>query len=475
MRWFAALVVVFALMSARAARADVLVLGDGTRLEGKVVAMDDLTVVIEVALGTTTARMTVARDDLRSLQFGDAPVAPAAGDVQPAAPPAPPPAPPPAAPPAVGAAATAVRPDARGPTAARPGGERVLFALDMSGSMAIGRRWVQACAEVQERARALAPEVRFGLLFFHEVVEQPWTGFIRRNDSSLSRLAHALERQRPDLRAGTDLAHALSEAVERGPTRIVLLTDGVVTRNHEHLLATFHGIAAAAADERAVILDAVAVQDGRYVPTNVEDFSAANGVLQRLSTDGKGAFAALARAEEAPARAFVPTEGALPPPARVQIAGVESNNVIVARVLRPYPKFRVRVHDPLVARSLLVTEYAGISWYEVITRRGEHVLERTGRREFVPEGDGEHLSGELYVQVVGSEDARYRTTGNEWRGGEGRTLGTLGPNSKTARKRDYVTVQAVPGGTIEVHYHRAGETFTEAWVLRETNGDITGN
>lgn len=460
MRWLAIVSVLLALVSLRDARADVVVLGDGTRLDGKVVAMDDLTIVLEVPLGATTARMTIARDDLRSLQFGDA---------APAAAPAPAPAP-------VPAPATAERPAPRDPTAAREGGERVLFAVDASGSMAIGRRWAQACREVLTRARALPEDARFGVLFFHEVVDQPWTGFIRRNDSSLNRLEHALERKRPDLRAGTDLTHALSEALQREPTRVVLLTDGVPTRNQEHLLATFQGIARAAKDERAVIVDTIAVQDGSYVPAGVENFVAATGVLQRLSAEGKGAFAALERAEEAPAPVFLPTDGALPPPARVQIAGVESNNVIVPRVLRPYPKFRVRAWDPTMARSLHVSEYAGVSWYEVVTKRGDHVIERTGRRELVPEGDGEHLRGELYVQVVGSEDARHRTTSNAWRGGEGRSLGTLGPNAKTARRRDYVTVQAIPGGTIEVHYHRAGETFVESWMLRETDGDLpSGN
>lgn len=49
-----------------------------------------------------------------------------------------------------------------------------------------------------------------------------------------------------------------------------------------------------------------------------------------------------------------------------------------------------------------------------------------------------------------------------------RTPGTLAPNARTARRRDYVTVQAMAGLTIEVHYHRAGEAFQANWVLRST-------
>lgn len=453
---------------AAAARGDVLELKDGTRLEGQVVGMDATSVTIEVPLGQTTGKVVVARADLARVGLGEAaPVASgAAAAVESRAPvalvsTAPAPAP------------SVARPVAPDPTALRQG-EKVVFLLDCSGSMAIGKRWAQAKEELLRRARALPADGRFCLVAFHEAADVQFGDFVRRNDGTLKRLEGALDRLRPDLRAGTNLAAAVAVALRREPTRVVLLTDGVATRGHEQLVAAFQAVSAAAA--KGLVLDAVAVQDGRWRQAEVEDFAAAGAVLARLARDGKGAAAALARTEEAPAAGYRPTDA---PSARVdvQLAGVESNNMIVARVLRPFPKVRVRISDPEVARAVSVAEYGGFAWVEVVSKLGDDVLDRTGRLELAPENDPErrHLRAPLYVQVVGSEDARYRTTGDAWRGNEGRTAGTLAPNAKTARVRDYVTLQAVPGGTLEVIYHRAGETFREVWALREQDGSAPRN
>jgi Mg-chelatase subunit ChlD len=449
------------LLMSMVARADTIVLADGTRLDGAIVSMDDAFITIDVAVGGTKGRMTIARSDLRELKLGEDAPAPV---------PAPAPAP---------AGETAERAAPEGdPTRTGDGegeGPRVLFLLDASGSMAIGRRWTQATTEVMNRALALPPGARICLVAFHGVVAKAWNGFLRRTDALMRRFDTHLARFAPDLRASTDLVEALDEALELKPDRIVIVSDGISTENHERFLEAYRAVEVAGA--HGLVIDTVAVQDGAYTPPDVEDLDAGRALLERLSTSTHGTFTALPRTEDEapPPSGFRPPEdGSMPPAATVQIVGVESNNVIVPRLLHTHPKFRVRIRDPFVANMLHVSEYRGISWFEVLCKVGDDVFARSGRLELVPENDPERLflSAPLYIQCVGPEDHRYRTTSNEWRGNEGRTLGTLGPHTRTARTRDYVTLQTHPGATMHIVYHRAGETFEECWFLRDYDGTL---
>lgn len=452
-----ALAVVFAaLLTIGPARADVIVLQDGTRLEGTIVSLGEELIDIEVRLGANPARVTVARGDVRELHLTGTPTpAPVPAAPAPApAPPAPTPTstrehgPPPGA--------TADAPTAPATTDLKAEA-KVLFLVDVSGSMAIGERWRQARAEVSARAKALRPDARLTLLFFHEAVKPAWTGWVRRSDSLVRRVDEHLGRFRPDLRAGTNLALAVREALARQPDLIVLVTDGVVTVEGERLPELERAVEESAA--RGVRLETVAVQDGEYAPADAEDLPAARARLERLAAAGGGSAAVLERSGSRPPAPPAPS------PATIELFNVDTGNLIVPKMLRPFPRFRVRVVDPARARLLNVAEYGGIGWYEVVSYRAGQELARTGRCQLVQQG--ELFVGELVVQVVGPEDHRYRTDDDRWRA-EGKTARSGGPNANLGDRRAGVILQAVLGGTLEIVYHHPdGRTTVERRGLND--------
>lgn len=471
-----ALVVLVGLL-ASVASADEVVLVDGTRLEGEVVSMDARRVVLALPLGAGKGELSLERAQVASVSFADAstgapPDAPAADPSAPATPgidgdPLPATMAPDAPKPAPRAPGSRDRP--------RPGtkGTRTLFLLDRSGSMAIGERWKKATTWLCDRVGTLEAGSEIDVALFDERFEAVWGSWHDVTPHLVRRMPDVLEPFAPALRFGTNIDRALRGALERDCDRIILITDGVVTRGGADGAAKALERALEAARARDIRLDVVAVQDGAF-HAPVEDLAAARALLERLSRCGRGVFLPLPAEEGAPPPAYHPLEGAGPahePRVEVDLTDVESRNTIVPKVLRMYPRFRVCIRDEVMLRgdALDVWEYGGACWLELRTLDATTGLpfDRLERIELVR--DGERLWSELPFQVVGTEDHSYRSNTDTRR--EGKVIGNLGPPQTQVDDR-YLKLQAREGAVIEVVYHRGAETFTERRFLRSPAQEV---
>lgn len=420
--------------------ADTLTLKDGTTVTGEVVSMDRAQVVIKVKLGSGQATLTIARKDVASFALGDAPPpAPKKGKKTPR---------------------TRVRPKAQPrsktgkPTQiprSSKRGERVLFLVDHSGSMAIGKRWDQAVQQTVRMVKRLRKTALFDVVLFHDGATSLFSKntWMKRNQVIPKRTGERLRKRPPNLRAGTNLTRAVRLALARNPDRLVVLTDGIVTRGGpdtaeramEHL---------AKAASQGVRVSFIACQDGRFHAAKVEDLPAARKALETFARVGKGVFLPLpdlTRTTKLPST-FRPLAGspAALPKLEIELLQADSKKRIVAKELRPYPTFRVRVLDPefLRGKPLDVWEYGGSVWFEVIVREQGLILSRA--RALRLHRDGKHLVSDLIVRLVGGLDKS-------------------SPADRRAKR--YKLVQAVPGATVDIVYHRGSKKFVDRRLIAQ--------
>ncbi len=108
-------------------------------------------------------------------------------------------------------------------------------------------------------------------------------------------------------------------------------------------------------------------------------------------------------------------------------------------------------------------EYGGSIWYDVVIRDPKNALELDAVRglRFMKSKDLKGRTcvlGVQYIQLVGTEDHRYRTQANKRE---------YQDNEHHWRKRPRCrTVQATQDAIIEIIYHRGSEQFLERRFLR---------
>lgn len=443
------------LLMSQAAFADTVVLKNGTTLNGEVLSVNKVTgkVVMRVKVGSAQAEMTLDMKDVKTLELAKSDPAPQDEESdlpfqdkkKKKAAPAP------------------VRPRTQvrkkrtiGPTRAKPGkqtyvGKRYLYLIDCSGSMAIGQRWKQATDQLERMIGRLKPGTPYDVMLFHDAVRSLFTSnnTLYKNKLSGRRAAKRMALEKPELRGGTNLYHAMIKALHRNPTRIVVISDGVLTRGGpygaDHALRKVREARA-----KGIAVDFLAAQDGRYQAPQVEDLSAARQLMGRFAREGGGVFFSLPNMTKAKAKlpqTFKPLEGTYDGtkvPWKIEILkpglANRKRRVIIGHIPN---RFRVRVWDPRVNRGefLDVWEYGGAVWLDVHTG-----VDKVLNLRFHRSADGKYLISDREILIVGQLDARLR-------------------RGKLANRK-FAVVQGKCGASVRIVYRRGNDKFT----ARRTTG-----
>lgn len=404
-------------LAASPASADILVLADGRSVEGKVVKESATELVVEITEQGKTRRETIARaavvKHLRQGALGQG-----------------------------GALGGAAAPANAGPVLAG----KVLFLIDRSGSMAIGRRHAAALTRLRELIEGLGDKDRCLIQLFDEDTARPLIGWTRTDKSGRAKVLAMLAKVTLDPDETTDLAAAVEGAARQRPDRVVLITDGVVTRPGKSPLATVDRIRAALAKAGGkagpVPLHAEAVLDGDWPVTGVEDKTSARALLKQLAGLSKdGSFhevsaAALPNPPAAPARVARPR-------ARLLRGGVVKEVAAGAGAL-----LRIDVADEALAQGALRNEE-----YPAPVRITLESFDAGGQAIGKPltlatRRRGARILGARAVEVVAA--------------------------AGRAKAKGALVVRAGVGGLIRIVYERDGESFATTIAVLDKRDEPKG-
>lgn len=320
-------------------------------------------------------------------------------------------------------------------------GDRTLFMLDVSGSMAIGERWSHACAAITELAEQLGPKARFDVMLFGSQVRSLHLRSWKRPDAGkLRMLANRLDAAHPELEHGTSLWRAVGRALARRPQRIVLLTDGVDTTSAA-------GVSLEVLDDlrrvqdRGLRLDVIAVQDGVYPAEGDGRLENGRLALQTLATAGGGLLVAL-EAEPRDASSQDGTVGHQIAPPSIELIDARTGQLVPPEMLTAFPQLFVRVLDPIANAGGFadIAEYGGAARLDIVVYCPDsdeivaQALSLPLRRH------GRWLVTAQVIEFAGPQDSRH------------------GRASANLRRR---LIEAHFGSRVEIIYHRAGKPFSE--------------
>lgn len=423
----------------RATLADIILVKDGTYLDGKVIAEDDRELTIEVTKKGVTRKVILAKADIvKRIPSKGAPAAPRPGSSD--------------------------RGGNNDPSAATPGqgnpsasrdpqlGKKVMFLVDASGSMSLGGRFAAAKAKVVDMVQAMDDDAELDLIFFHSKAESFFgKSYLRASDRVKKRLPKLIKKASVKLYGGTNLELGLYKAVQRRPDTIVLISDGIVTEGQREPRKILEALDAILRKERlktAPTLISIAVQNGEFPPNpKVERKAAARAFLDALSRERGGRFEALRAGGLADDRVFAPLSGSGPPP-KIEARYYKSRKPLTSIVLGPrnfFPSFHLRIVDRALLRGpLAISEYpAGLALKVFSYDRFGNLLGSTpvpfGRKDGV-------LFSTRYLKVVGPVDNQEQ-------------------HGSHLDKRVYL--KALPGGYLKVVYTRAGQDFEQGFRVAE--------
>lgn len=426
----AALVLVTAVPSV--ALADVLLLADGSYVEGKVLSESVTEITIETS-GKVARKVTIKKSDIKRR---------------------------------VPDSGTTVRPTTPGPGSTidptKLSGQ-VLFLLDISGSMAIGERYPLAERWLKELVQKLAPDVRFNVLLFSDKTSLLFgREYLPASARVKKRLATYLKRRMKkgiDRTRFTDLHQAMKLALDHvGTKTVIVLSDGVPTagkiKNPETLLSWIEGYRTRAdAVGKAKTPPRIHVRSllGGHAKRSQagEDKEAARTFLRLLAQKSGGSYGEVTGKLKLDSPFKRPGKPRGP---EIQVQYYKSRQVIHSIRLAAkgfYPAFHLRVIDPALAHGdYRIREYpldlklVVESW----DRGGE--IEVDSPTAIPLARNGTSVWSTKYLRVTGPIDNQEA-------------------HGSHLDKRVYL--KAFTGGYLKIKYTREGRTFQKVVKISSTD------
>lgn len=435
--WVIALTGIVCLLLPLSAAADVLLLKDGTYLEGSVVKETKTEVTVRTG-GAVKRTVTVQKADIKRRVGGGATAAPKAHGN------------------------TTARKEAPGSFNPRKVEGKILFLLDVSGSMAIGERYPLAERELRRMVKDLPENVKFNVALFHSKSALLFgKEYLPASERVKKRLAKYLKNR---MRKGiprdryTDLHQVLKLALAGhiATKTIVLFTDGIATtglRSPEAVLASVKQMRGRIQDKKIKPrLFVRGVMVGAMNRKSAEDKRAARTFLSLLATQNGGGFAEVTGRIKLKAPLLKHVKKRSP---EIIVQMYKSRSKIKSIRLAAkgfYPAFHLKVVDPMLAHGdFQIREYPAQLkvWVESWDRGGELQVDspteipirRTGRQ-------GTILLSTKYLRVTGPVDNQE-------------------DHGSHVDKRVYL--KAFTGGYLKIKYEREGRIFQKVVKISSTD------
>lgn len=168
---------------------------------------------------------------------------------------------------------------------------KVVFLLDVSGSMALGQRFDKARAALLAQVKTFRPRVRVQFYSFSSQVVALQRDYRNCIEGNIPGFENVFKRLTLDPRSGTDIGRALRDALNTRPDALYLYTDGIQRGRTGQKIADLVKLAARV-NSKKIAIHVRLIQDGRLPYLAGEPLDAARQALKQVAEASGGSYEA---------------------------------------------------------------------------------------------------------------------------------------------------------------------------------------